>query len=210
MWGRGSPFLYFMPTLTTQLEAVNAMLGHIGEAPVTDISTPSSLPISGSTALTILEEISKEVQSEGWHFNTEKDVTLSPDAGNSNKIILPVDVIDADVVDHSYDIVARGLTLYDRENNTTAFSKDIKVTLTRLLDWDDLPEAARRYITLRAARILQGRLVGSRELEALIARDEYIAKSRLECMDSSSSDRTIFDSYDTAIRIGVNRPHNIL
>ena len=198
-----------MPTLTTQLEAVNSMLGHIGEAPVTDISTPSSLPISGSTALTILEEISKEVQSEGWYFNTEKDVTLSPDAGNSNKIILPVDVIDADVVDHSYDIVARGLTLYDRENNTTAFSKDIKVTLTRLLDWDDLPEAARRYITLRAARILQGRLVGSRELEALIARDEYMAKACLEEYDSNTSDRTIFDNFDTGARIGINRNYSI-
>ena len=77
-----------MPTLTTQLEAVNSMLGHIGEAPVDSIATPSSLPISASTALTILDEVSREVQSDGWHFNTEYDVTLSPDAGNSNKICL--------------------------------------------------------------------------------------------------------------------------
>lgn len=198
-----------MPTLTTQLEAVNSMLGHIGESPVDSIATPSALPVSASTALTILDEVSREVQSDGWYFNTEKDVTLSPDAGNSDKIVLDTDVIEADVLDHSSDIVPRGLTLYDRKNNTTAFTKDIKVTLTRLLDWDSLPEPARRYITLRAARVLQGRIVGSRELEALIARDEYMAKARLEEFDAKSSDRTIFDNFDTGARIGINRNYSI-
>jgi hypothetical protein len=198
-----------MPTLTTQLEAVNSMLGYIGEAPVTSISSPSTLPVSASTALTILDEVSREVQSEGWHFNTEYDVTLSPDSGNSNKIVLSTDVIEADVVDHSADIVPRGLTLYDRKNNTTAFTKDIKVSLIRLLDWDSLPELARRYITLRSSRTLQARIVGSRELEALIARDEFTAKARLEEFDSRTSDRTIFDNVDTAHRIGINRNYRI-
>lgn len=208
MWGRGSPFLYFMLTLTTQLEAVNAMLGHIGEAPVNTISDASSLPISASTAVSVLDEVSREVQSEGWHFNSEKDVTLSPNA--SGNIVFDSDVVFADVEDYKLDVTQRGSKLFDRKNNTFVFTKDVKVFLIRLLDWEDLPEPARRYITLRASRIFQGRLVGSRELEALIARDEYVAKSRLENYDSNSSDRTIFDSYDAAIRIGVNRPQNIL
>ncbi len=208
MWGRGSPFLYFMLTLTTQLEAVNAMLGHIGEAPVNTIADASSLPISASTAVSVLDEVSREVQSEGWHFNSEKDVTISPNV--SGNIVLDSDVVFADVEDYKLDVTQRGSKLFDRKNNTFVFTKDVKVFLIRLLDWEDLPEPARRYITLRASRIFQGRLVGSRELEALIARDEYVAKSRLENYDSNSSDRTIFDSYDAAIRIGVNRPQNIL
>lgn len=197
-----------MLTLTTQLEAVNAMLGHIGEAPVNTISSASSLPISASTAVSVLDEVSREVQSEGWHFNSEKDVTLSPNA--SGNIVFDSDVVFADVEDYKLDVTQRGSKLFDRNNNTFVFTKDVKVFLIRLLDWEDLPEPARRYITLRASRIFQGRLVGSRELEALIARDEYSAKSRLEAYDSNSSDRTIFDSYDAAIRIGVNRPQNIL
>jgi hypothetical protein len=196
-----------MPTLTTQLEAVNSMLGHIGESPVDSIATPSALPISASTALTILDEVSREVQSDGWHFNTEYDVTLSPNV--SNNIVLDSDIIEADVDDHSSDIVCRGLTLFNRKDNTSTFTSDIKVTLTRLLAWDSLPEPARRYITLRAARILQGRIVGSRELEALIARDEYTAKARLEEFDSKNSDRTIFDNFDTGARIGINRNYSI-
>ena len=197
-----------MLTLTTQLEAVNAMLGHIGEAPVNTIADASSLPISASTAVSVLDEVSREVQSEGWHFNSEKDVTISPNV--SGNIVLDSDVVFADVEDYKLDVTQRGSKLFDRKNNTFVFTKDVKVFLIRLLDWEDLPEPARRYITLRASRIFQGRLVGSRELEALIARDEYVAKSRLENYDSNSSDRTIFDSYDAAIRIGVNRPQNIL
>ena len=197
-----------MATLTTKLEAVNSMLGHIGESPVTSISSTSSLPISASTALGILDEISRGVQSEGWHFNTELKVTLSP-TGNGN-ITLSEDVLEVDTTDISIDVVQRGLVLFDRSNNTSRFTKDLEVNLTRLLDFTSLPEAARRYITLRASRVFQGRIVGSRELEALIARDEYQARARLEEMDSGGSDRTIFDNYDVSSRIGINRNYQLI
>ena len=197
-----------MATLTTKLEAVNAMLGHIGESPVTSISSTASLPISASTALGILDEISREVQSEGWHFNTELKVTLSP-TGNG-VIALSEDILEVDTTDISIDVVQRGLVLFDRSNNTSSFTKDLEVNLTRLLDFTSLPEAARRYITLRASRVFQGRMVGSRELEALIARDEYQARARLEEMDSGGSDRTIFDNYDVSSRIGINRNYQLI
>ena len=197
-----------MATLTTKLEAVNAMLGHIGESPVTSISSTASLPISASTALGILDEISREVQSEGWHFNTELKVTLSP-TGNG-VIALSEDILEVDTTDISIDVVQRGLVLFDRSNNTSRFTKDLEVNLTRLLDFTSLPEAARRYITLRASSVFQGRMVGSRELEALIARDEYQARARLEEMDSGGSDRTIFDNYDVSSRIGINRNYQLI
>jgi hypothetical protein len=53
-------------------------------------------------------------------------------------------------------------------------------------------------------------MVGSRELEALIARDEFVARSRLEESDYGSSDRTIFDNFDAASRIGLNRNYELL
>ena len=193
-----------MATLTSQLESVNVMLGHIGESPINTLT--GSLPISATTALAALNEVSKEVQSEGWHFNSEKNVTLSPVGGS---ITVPSDAVQVDPDDKSLDIIQRGSVLFDRANNTTTFTKSIKVNLLRLLDWDSLPEEARRYITLRASRIFQGRTVGSRELEALIARDEYQARARLEESDYGSSDRTIFDNYDVATRIGVNRNYDI-
>ena len=197
-----------MPNLTSKLEAVNSMLGHIGESPVNSISNTNALPVSAATAISALDEISRAVQSEGWQFNTEVNVSLSP-AGNGT-ITLSEDILELDPIDTSIDVVQRGLSLFDRSNNTTVFTKDLKVNQTRLLDWDSLPEPARRYITLRASRVFQGRIVGSRELEALIARDEYKAYAALMDFDSGSSDRTIFDSYDVATRIGINRNYDLI
>lgn len=195
-----------MPTLTSKLEAVNSMLGHIGESPVNSISDTNALPISAATAISVLDEVSRAVQAEGWHFNTELKVTLSP-AGDGT-ITLDEDVLEVDTTSNP-DIAQRGLTLFDRSSNTSVFTSDLEVNLTRLLDWTSLPEAARRYITLRASRVFQGRLVGSRELEALIARDEYNARADLMDAEANTSDRSIFDSYDAAIRIGINRNYDL-
>ena len=63
--------------LSTQLQAVNTMLGYIGEAPVNSISNTAELPVSAANAVSILDETSKEVQSSGWHFNTEREITVS-------------------------------------------------------------------------------------------------------------------------------------
>ena len=103
-----------MATLTTKLEAVNSMLGHIGESPVNSISN-ANLPVSVSTAISVLDEVSKEVQTEGWHFNTEIDVKYTPSNGS---ITVGTDIIQFDPVDTSLDIVQRGATLFDRKNNT--------------------------------------------------------------------------------------------
>jgi len=195
-----------MATYTTQLEAVNSMLGHIGESPVNSISDNAARPVSVSTAIAALNEVSKEVQSEGWHFNTETDVKYSPVGGS---ITVPADIIQFDPIDTSLDIVQRGATLFDRKNNTTTFTSDLTVNQMRLLDWDSLPEVARRYIILKASRVFQGRIIGSRELEALIARDEYVARANLLEADGSTSDRTIFDNYDTSARVGINRNYDI-
>ena len=193
--------------LTTELESVNQMLGHIGEAPVNSLADTAALPISGSIALTTLREVAKEVQTEEWHFNTVTDHEISPDG--DSKIPLPATTLFVDAVNSTDDFVQRGLFLYNRKDRTYTFTSAVKVDLTEQLDWDDLIEPARRYITLRASRIFQGRIVGSRELEALIAVDEMQARARLQELDSQSSDRTIFDSADVYYRLGVNRKYNV-
>jgi len=193
--------------LTTEIESVNQMLGHIGEAPVNSLADTAALPISGSIALTTLREVAKEVQTEEWHFNTVTDHEISPNG--DSKIPLPATTLFVDAVNSTDDFVQRGLFLYNRKDRTFTFTSAVKVDLTEQLDWDDLIEPARRYITLRASRIFQGRIVGSRELEALIAVDEMQARARLQELDSQSSDRTIFDSVDVYYRLGVNRKYNV-
>lgn len=193
-----------MATLTTKLDAVNTMLGYVTEAPVNSIANTTSLPPSAALAKGVIDEVSREVQQDGWHFNTAQDYKLEANA--SNKFVLPDNVLQVDTVDTTYDVVQRGTTLFDRKNYTDVFTEDeLKVNITFLLEYEELPEQARRYIALKASRMFANRLVGSREIEALIYRDEIRAKAAMEEAEGNNSDRTIFDNYDTATRIGINR-----
>lgn len=66
-------------TATTELEAINAMLTGIGEQPLptgTDLATSTQSDVA--MALGILRDISREVQSMGWKFNTEFGFELAP------------------------------------------------------------------------------------------------------------------------------------
>ena len=76
-------------TRTTELEAVNTILSTIGEAPLSTLT--GSLPVDGTTAKNILNEISREVQSAGWHFNTQYKVDLTRDT--DNKVPIGTDVV---------------------------------------------------------------------------------------------------------------------
>ena len=181
---------------TTKLEAVNTMLTFIGESPVNSLSDSSGvgdLPIAEQ----ILDEIDREVQTQGWHFNTTVDVTTSPDA-TSNEIVLSHNVVSADVKVGAYtdmDITLRNNKLFNRSKNTFEFTSDLKLTLVSLLPWEDLPEKARRYIALRSARVLQDRQVGSKELTEIGIREEMVALAALREYDAEGADYSVFDGY---------------
>lgn len=172
------------------------MIGVVGESPVNTISG-SSVPVSVVTALNVLNEVNREVQSEGWHYNTEYEYPLVRNA--SNKFTLPNNVLKIDTPIDKYtdiDIVQRGSTLYDRKNHTDVFTQDLDVTITFELTFEELPQQFRSYITIRAARKFANRFLGSQEIESFTLRDEINAKATAVDSDSDNADRTIFDNYD--------------
>ena len=182
--------------LTTKLEAVNTMIAVIGEAPVNTLGG-TAVPITVVQAENVLDETSRAVQSEGWHFNTEHEYPFTPDATNS-KITLPSNVLTIDLAPQIYtdvDPVQRGNTLYDRKNHTDVWTKEVKASVTFQLDFTEIPEQFRNYITIKAARIFSNRFLGSREIEGFALRDEVEAKARAIDSDSENADRTIFDNY---------------
>ena len=63
--------------LTTKLDAVNIMISVIGESPVNTLGGTSAVPVTVVQAESVLNETSKAIQSEGWHYNTEYDYPLS-------------------------------------------------------------------------------------------------------------------------------------
>lgn len=179
---------------TTQLDAVNTMLSAIGEAPVNSLS--SGL-VEAEIAETILNTVDREVQSMGWHFNTELNKSFAPDT--SGNIVLGTDVLRADATleANSLDLVQRGLKMYDRGNHTFNIAANTKLDIVVQLDFDDLPEVCKRYITLRATRIFQDRIVGSNTLHDFQIRDEERAMFELKEFDKAADDHNIFDNYDT-------------
>ena len=182
--------------LTTKLNAVNTIISVIGEAPVNTLGG-SAVPVTVVQAESALDEISRAVQSDGWHFNTEHEYVLTPDASTS-KITLPNNTLRVDLDPEFYtdsDPVQRGLTLYDRKNHTDVWSKKVKASIVFELDFTELPEQFRHYITVKAARVFANRFLGSREIEGFALRDEIEAKARAVDSDSENADRTIFDNY---------------
>tara|TARA_B100002019_G_scaffold139326_2_gene120021 strand:+ start:17226 stop:17810 length:585 start_codon:yes stop_codon:yes gene_type:complete len=179
---------------TTQLDAVNTMLSAIGEAPVSSLS--SGL-LEAEVAETILNTVDREVQSMGWHFNTELNKAYAQDS--NGEIILGTDVLRADATQKvdSRDLVQRGLKMYDRVNNTFTINADTALDVVVQLNFDDLPEVAKRYVVMRATRIFQDRIVGSNTLHDFQMRDEATALAELREFDKAADDHNIFDNYDT-------------
>ena len=185
-----------MPAAMTELEAVNLMLSVVGEAPVSDLEDATIAEVA--LAVRILEETSYEVQAKGWDFNTEYNYPLSPDVDGYINVPSDTARIDVDPIygETSLDVVQRGERLYDRTNRTYIFTiSEIRCEMVLLLDFDDLPEAARRYITVRAARKFQDRILGSDSVHAYNLQDEEDAKALFLQAESSNGDHSIFDHW---------------
>lgn len=188
---------------TTELEAVNQMLRAIGESPVNSLSGQN---VDVVTAQALLRETSREVQSEGWHFNQEDEWDLIPDADDST-ITVPSNMIRVDAdSDSSVDLVLRGRELYDKKNHTYEFDHTISASVMFLLDWTELPECARAYIAVRAARKMQKDMVGSVELDGFKSEDEARARGRLMQEQGDTSDANILSGTAGYMQQVMNRP----
>jgi len=179
---------------TSKLDAVNTMLSSIGEAPVSSLS--SGL-IEAEIAESILDTIDREVQSMGWHFNTELNKSFAQTP--AGEILLPADILRADATlkANAPNLVQRGLKMYDRVNHTFIVGTNAALDVVVQLVFDDLPEVAKRYIVLRATRIFQDRVVGSNTLHDFQEKDEQQALVQLKDFDKAADDHNIFDNYDT-------------
>ncbi len=148
---------------TTKLEAVNKALQMMGESPLNSLQGLFGL---GNLAESTINSVSRKVQTEGWSFNTDYQLSLVRDSiTNHISVGDNVSRVFVDPYDYSdIDVVQRGKKLYDRKNNTYEFTQNLKADLTYILDWDDLPEHARVYIMTKTGRELQESMIGSKDL----------------------------------------------
>lgn len=170
-------------TPTSELEAVNTMLTAIGEAPVNTLEDVNIADVA--TARKILHEISRDVQTGEWHFNTF-DLTWTRDANEEYPVppnVLRVS-IDKDK-NHGVQVVHLGDRLFNPETMSNKFDAErLEVKVILFFPFDQLPEPARRFITIKATRTFQDRFLGSDKIHAYTESDEQWAWVRLKETES--------------------------
>ena len=179
--------------MTTQLQAINQMLSGIGQAPVVslDVANPEI-----AIALNVLDSVSRDVQGERWHFNTEVNYPFTPD--NNGDISVPANVLQLSdnkfANTQKYQTVLRNGKLYDKVNHTYTFpvGETIKCDVVWQFDFEDLPQVFKDYITQRASRVFAGRVLGSQEMVSFNSTDEGVLRANCIAYDTSSSDVNIF------------------
>lgn len=164
---------------TTELEAVNEMLGAIGETPVSDLAVVGNTDTA--IALRTLHGVSREVQSKGWWFNEDDRYTFTLNA--ENKAPLVAQILKVSPLGRGSSLLThRNNFLYDMRNQTDTFDTEAPPTakVTWFFDYELLPETARRYIAIRAARIFQKNVLGSEALDHYTTDHEGTAFSLIQ------------------------------
>lgn len=154
-----------------KLYAVNIMLQHINELPIETLEDFDSV-LEAQVASTILEEVKRNVLSEGWDFNTDEAWDLVPDV--SNTIGLPATVLD--ITASTAGVVMRDYKLYDKQNQTYEFDESQTCEVVWDMDFNTLPHPIREYIVVKASRIFQVRSIGDKDSYGFTQSEELEAK----------------------------------
>lgn len=172
------------------------MMVSIGEAPISSLST-DDLPQDAAIASFILDEVNREVQATGWHFNKEYEVEMALDADDKIPVattVLSVDIPRSEITDT---ITIRGNFLYntskDDETDRFVFDEALDATVIYLLELTDLPQPAREYIVARAARMFQERVLGSADLSKVLYAKEEDTKGALMQYETTAGNNNYLD-----------------
>jgi len=188
-----------IPVLTTAIDAVNLMLDTIGEPPVSSLEDVTDEDVS--MAVRMLGVVSRSFQTRGWEFNSETNYPMTPN-GNG-EIVLATNVARLDATNPATDVTVRGNRLYDKTNRKYTFTQELKVDVVWLLPYEEIPQAARDYIAIVAARRFQRRIQGDAAVEQFTAQEELDALTVLIDAEVEAADTNIFNEH-AAFRV-VNR-----
>tara|TARA_A100001201_G_scaffold38143_1_gene40041 strand:- start:9514 stop:10131 length:618 start_codon:yes stop_codon:yes gene_type:complete len=182
-----------IPTTNSQQElpAVNQILQSCGQAPVTTLDqTNPDVAIAYQTLL----EVSREVQAEGWTFNTESNYEMVPDT--NNEIQIPNNMLQVDLTENSAnvdkDVIRRNGKFYDKIAHSYTFTKPVKCEIVWLFDWVDIPRPIADFITARAATIVSSRIVGDGNQYQILQQKEAFTRAMAMEYECNQGDYTYF------------------
>ncbi len=199
------------PTTNKQQElpAVNQILQSCGQAPVTTLDqTNPDVAIAYQTLL----EVSREVQAEGWSFNTEFHYEMTPDT--NKQILIPNNMLQVDLSHNAAnldkDVIRRSGKLYDKVKHTYTFTKKVECDIVWLFDWVDLPVPIQDFITSRAATQVSSRIVGDGNQYQILQQKEAFARAMAMEYECNQGDYTYFGHSGKTNTYRSYKPYNAL
>jgi hypothetical protein len=171
--------------LDTELSAVNSILGAIGQSPITQLkdTTTGSLISTNpeiSFIYNILTECNLDIQSEGWHFNSEEHVAFTPDP-TTKHITVANNVLRLDVTNgwqnRTIDTIRKDGKLWDKVNHTFEFTGDLSCDVVYLYEFENIPPVFRRYVIYKASARAATQLIANPDLVKLLTQQEAYARA---------------------------------
>ena len=165
---------------TQELPAINQILSSCGQAPVTTLDqTNPDVAIAYDTLL----QVNREVQAEGWTFNTEYHYDMTRDA--SGEIAIPNNILQIKLTENSanldFDCIRRNGKLYDRQHHKydlSDISGDVvECDIVWEFDWVDLPQPIQDYITARASTFVSQRTIGDQTQYQMLQQQEALSRA---------------------------------
>ena len=149
-------------------------------------------------ALNTLREVSREVQAEGWSYNTEFDYKITPDS--NNEINIPDDVLQMDLnggypENIEKDAVFRGGKLYDKKAHSYKWTAEtVYVDIVWYFDWESIPAPIQAHIVARAAAIVSSRIIGDSNQYQILQQKEAVTRSQALEYECNQGDYSFFGS----------------
>jgi hypothetical protein len=158
--GRAQPQVAPWGARTSELDALNQILTNLGQDEVQGLN---ALTPVAARALNILRRTSREVQAEGWSFNTDLGLKLQPllTVDGLNIFAAPERLIawhltsvpEQREMAVTIKVKEDGEFFYDLRLNRDGFTAtELLIDATFHTDFDRLPDVARRLITALASR----------------------------------------------------------
>ena len=164
----------------TKLDAINLMLAAIGSDPVNDVDETD---VDVANAIRLLEDTSRNLQRQGWDFNTA-EYTMYPNKDNKIRWIDTILKFTSD--DGAY--AKRGEFLYDNTNMTFYFKDKVVLQVVIAVDFEDLPDCFKRYIASKAAFQFAQRYLGDQTTTEILQFDMQDAWSQIVQYDMDMGD----------------------
>jgi hypothetical protein len=154
------------------------------------------------TTIMTIENVTKEVLSEGLPCNKEHEIKEPSPKGY---IFVPPDTLKVIVNDR--EIAQRGNKLY--KDGSFLFTEPVEMTRFIEIPFDDLPVIVQQYITLKAARWLLKTLDGDTEKYQLTTEEWYRALADFKRYKQESwAPNMLYDNYTNTRVIDRRRYYN--